>query len=262
MHLEKTKKIVVIWTIGLAGKFVLALLILFKRLTLYGYRREKLSCRDRGLLVLCNHPSLWEPFLLIFLFTSFKCLFSLRDVPYVLVDKENFYDKRWFWLFRPFVIEVDRKKLRRMSRTSEKLRSVIKEGGTVILFPEGGRTDNWVRRRGIRYSFSGKYIARFPLGLRKLFSDMDFCILPNWSEGGERVILNEALPSKELVSGEANSFRKKIRRVAAWIPRIWRKTTITMGEPLSPRDIPEDKMVGWLEDALLSAADSKPEHIR
>jgi len=257
MFLEKTIKIIVIWTIGLAGK--LALLVLMskfpfkKRVEVYGFQKEKLDYSGRGQLIICNHPSLWEPVLLIFLFTPFKALFSLRHVPYIVVDRGNFYDKWWFFLFRPFVIAVERGEIREESKAPEKIRSLLEKGNIIILLPEGGRTENWDQVRGFRSS-SGKRIARFPLGLRKLLVGMNCLVLPIWSEGGDRVILNIILPTKVVISGRAIPKSKKIAVFLAIFPRVWRKTKIVVGDPFEASVLPEQETVEYLERSLLDTA--------
>jgi 1-acyl-sn-glycerol-3-phosphate acyltransferase len=240
MYLEKIIKIVLIWTMGLLGKALFLFLILTKRARVTGYRDEKLNHQGRGLIIICNHPSLYEPFLLPFLFASPRCLFSLKAVPYSLVDKKNYYDKWWFRLFRFFSVPIERENPRKEAETIEKtLRPMLEEGKILILFPEATRTFRGINYRGGKYSRSGQALARFPQGLSKLFYDMDCLVLLVWTRGGDRIIPNEV------------DFSRTISR----IPRIWRQIKIKVGDLLEIRNIPEKEIIDWLEDTLLSLAE-------
>ena len=279
MFFEKVRKIAVVWTIGLLGKLALFILkrdwklpklvlkrrikdckLLIKkyekRIEVCGYREEKLDHKGRGLIIICNHISLWEPFVLIFLVTSLKRLFSLRHIPRIVADKKNFQDKWYFLFFRPFIIAVDREDMSGGEEAAKKIRSVVNNGGIVILFPEAGRTENWIKVRGVKYSSSGKYrIARFPLGIRKIFLGLSCFVLPTWSEGGDRIIPNEVLPTRVRVAGRTVSKNKKLVMLMAIFPRFWRKSKVVLGDPLEVSSIPVDEIIERLQNALLDTAE-------
>ena len=257
MYLEKLRKIVVIWTIGLLFKLSLLFLMRIKlvKVTVHGYQKEKLDHQGRGQAIVYNHPSLWEPFVLVLLFTPFKCLFSLRHVPYIFVDKIHFFNKWWFWFFRPFFVALAGDDHREGLKAWARARDLLEKGSTLILPPEGGRTENWGKVRGFKYSPSGKRIARFPLALGKLFQDLDCFILPVWSEGGERVIPNTALPTRVVIAGRTVSESKKAVIFFSRFPRFWRETKVFVGDSLELRHAPKEEIVEWLENVLLDTAE-------
>ena len=257
MHLEKLRKIVVIWTIGLLLKLLLLFFIRIRlvRVTVYGYQKEKLDHQGRGQAIVYNHTSLWETFVLVLLFSPFKCLFSLKHVPYIFIDKIHFFNKWWFWLFRPFVVALAGDDRREGLKAFARARELLEKGNTLILPPEGGRTENWGRIRGFKYSPSGKRIAKFPLALRKLFQDLDCFLLLVWSEGGERVVPNTALPTRVVVAGRTISENKKMVVFFSRFPRAWRETKVFVGDSLELRYAPKEEIVEWMENALLDTAE-------
>ena len=206
------------------------------RVQFYGSERISECPENKGLILISNHPSLWEPALYPSLFFP-RCLFSSRRVPHSVVDKANYYDKCWFAPIRPFLIPIERGNARRELQTiQEEIRPFLEQGGVLILFPEGSRTFKAKKIRGGKRSPSGgREIGEFPRGIRKLFADSDFLILPCWAEGGDKVV-----PNKE-------SFSKTIFQ----FPNFLKKTTIIIGEPFSVRDISKDRIVEYLEDKLL-----------
>jgi len=228
-----------VWILWFLGKFLLLSARLFGWLEITGYKKEKLDRQNKGLLIICNHPDLWTPFLLPFIFASPKCLFSLKHVPISLADKKNY--KRWqslpFWFAFVFIERGNWKEALKV--IEQHLKSILIRCGILIAYPEGGRTDKVIERRGAKYSLYGEKIALFPQGLAKLFEDTDFLVLPVWVKGGEKVIPNSF------------SFLETIHRPA----RFWKKTEIFIGEPLvAPKG--EKNIIGWMEDLLLDTADS------
>lgn len=144
-----------VWTIGLLGGSVLLLLRILKRVEIKGYEKWKslplLLKKNLRLLVVSNHPSLWEPLVLPFLFLRWY-LFYPSLIPFSTPDKKNYYDKWWFSLFRPVSIPIVRETKKgeevknREEKRKEKHKSLkelvqkIRERRLIILFPEGGRT--------------------------------------------------------------------------------------------------------------------------
>ena len=229
-----------LWIIGLVGGSLFWLLRKTKRIEVYGYEKRKFNVEKTGLVLITNHRSLWEPVILPFLLFPWF-LFSSKFIPYSLPDWENFYKKWWFWPFRPACVPIKRGDRRAELETIEKILRpmLIKERKILILHAEGTRTFKGIVLRGAKYSLSGKDIARFPQGIRRLFSDADLQILPVWIEGGEKVLPN------------GPGFNK----IIAKIPRIWRKTKIIIGEPFLVKGLPKREIVDFLEDSLLELAD-------
>lgn len=244
MRLEKIKRVFSlvatffgVLIVGLLGKFLLWLAKRVGWLEVIGYKKEKLDRRGKGLLIVCNHPDLWTPFLLPFIFASLKVFLSPKHIPISLADKKNY--KRWWTLPVRFgFVFIERGNWQEALKTIEQdLKPVLGARRILIAYPEGARTEKGIERRGAKYSLYGEKIALFPQGLAKLFEDMDFFVLPVWTRGGERVIPNEI------------SFSKTIRKFA----KFWRKTQIVIGE-VSEIPKEEKNIIGWLEDTLLGAS--------
>jgi len=75
---DRIRLFVVAWSIGVLGGLLLWLLRITARVKVEGYNRRKLDPKDKGLILIHNHPSLWEPALLPFLFFPWY-LFSLHS---------------------------------------------------------------------------------------------------------------------------------------------------------------------------------------
>lgn len=241
MHLEKIKKFFFVWTVGFLGRLFFLFLVALGGIKVKGYNKKKLDHKGRGLVVICNHPDLWTPFLLPFLFASPRWLLFPEEVPCPLVDKKNYYEKKWFrfFLFHLFSIPIERGNPRKELETMNKvLRPALKAGKTLILFPEGTRTFLGIKRRGKKYTKYGE-IARFPQGLSKLFEGMDFLILFTWTKGGEKVMPNEV------------SFSRTISKLL----RFWHRPHIKVGEPSEIPPISGKEIIDWLEDTLLTLSE-------
>jgi len=242
---EKIKLLVVVWSIGLLGGLLFWLLRMTKRVKVDGYDRRKLIPKDRGLILIHNHPSLWEPALLPFLFFPWY-LFSLRFVPFSAPDKKNYYDKWWFCFLRPICIPIERGNPKGEARALKEIQEHLVQGKVLILAPEGGRTfkgeefrvtregriDNVVRGLPEIYLGDNKRLRRFKPGISWLIFNTKTKILPVWTEGGEGVIPNEF------------SFKLPF-------PRLWRQTRIKIGEPLHLGELPKDEIIEFLEDSIL-----------
>ncbi len=234
-------KLAVLWTVGALGGTLFFLLRIFGRIRLTGYDIRKFRPTEKGLIVIYNHPSLWEPGLVPFLLFPFF-LFSLKFTPYSAPDKRNFFDKWWFYSIRCFCIPIDREKGR-----TKGLRELIKsvnQGKIVIVAPEGGRTDKGeqfkilkegtiiIKKKG-ELSPEEKNlpkIRRFQRGFSALLKFTEAAVLPIWTEGGDRVIPNK------------DSFPKGLYFL---FPNLKVKTIIRIGERIKIKD------ANQLEDILL-----------
>jgi 1-acyl-sn-glycerol-3-phosphate acyltransferase len=241
---EKIKLFVVAWSIGLLGGLLFWLLRIITRVKVQGYHRRKLTPKDKGLILIHNHPSLWEPALLPFLFSPWY-LFSLRFAPFSIPDKKNYHDKWWFSLLRAVCIPMERGSPKGEARALKRMKEKLSQGKVLILAPEGGRTfkgeEFKVIRGGeievvkglpevdLRYS---KALRRFKPGIGWLVFNTKAEILPVWTEGGERVIPNRL------------SFKLPF-------PRFWRQTLIKIGQPLDLAELSKGEITDFLEDLIL-----------
>ena len=241
MHLEKLRKFFFVWTVGLLGRLFFLLLVAFGGIKVTGYDRKKLDHKGRGLVIIGNHPDLWTPFLLPFLFASPRWLLFPEEVPRPLVDKNNYHVKKWFrfFLFHLFAIPIERGNRRKELETMKNvLRPALKAGKTLILFPEGTRTFLGIERNGGKYTSHGE-IARFPQGLSKLFEDMDCLLLFVWTKGGEKVMPNE----------------RDFSRTISKFLRFWHQPHIRVGESLELPAVSGKEVISWLEDTLLALSE-------
>jgi len=228
-----------VWIVGNLFGIIYTLMRITRRVEIKGHSWKKLNHKDRGLLVICNHPSPTEGALLPFLFYPLALVhFRPTLVPRGLPAGE-FYHKRWFIPFRPVSIPIDRDSLREGLRCSKEVERRLREGQVVLIHPERER----IYTEGdsdSRVSRSGKKMKMFRPGARRLFLNTNCLVLPVWMDGGERMIRNKS-----------DSPRPRFTHV----PRIWRKVTIKIGEPMDVGHMSKDEVVRFLEDALLELAD-------
>lgn len=241
---EKIKLLIVAWSVGLLGGLLLWLLRITTRVKIQGYHCRKLNSKNKGLILIHNHPSLWEPALLPFLFFPVY-LFSSRFAPLSTPDKTNYYDKWWFSLFRSVCIPIERGNLKGEARALSEMKKKLSQGGVLILAPEGGRTFKGDEYKVIRDGQievvkdlseidlkDSKVVRRFKSGIGWLVFNTKATVLPVWTEGGEKVIPNEhafKLPS----------------------PRLWRHSQIKIGEPLNLEELSKKEITEFLEDTIL-----------
>jgi len=241
---EKIKLFVAAWSIGLLGGLLFWLLRITNRVKVQGCERRKLDPKSKGLILIHNHPSLWEPALLPFLFFPWY-LFSSRFAPFSVPDKNNYYDKWWFSFLRIVCIPMERGNLKGEVRALRQIQEKLGEGKIIILAPEGGRTFKGEEFKVIREgkldvvkslpeidSRGNKAIRRFKPGIGWLASKNNVEILPVWTEAGERVIPNEF------------SFKLPF-------PRFWRQARIKIGEPIDLGELPKKEIIELLEDSIL-----------
>lgn len=236
---ERIKLLLLVWTVGFWGGFLFWFLVILGLIEVRGYRRDKFIPKDRGLILISNHPSLWDPVIPPFLFFPLY-LFASGRIPISTPDRSNYYDKNWFFLLRVVCIPIERDEIRTAPATLERMAEAVRQGGTLILFPECGRTPIDRKKRGYRFSPSGKKIKRFPTGISRLFLIENLIILPIWMEGGDKVIPN-------------------LLEVPYYFPfpRIWNKVKIVIGEPIYSENLPQEKrkINQYLQDLLLELAD-------
>ncbi|MEX0672968.1 MAG: lysophospholipid acyltransferase family protein [Candidatus Paceibacterota bacterium] len=199
--------------------------------------------RGKGRVIIApNHPSLWEPMLLMLLFPWEGLRHPRTRIPWSTPDKGN-YD-RWYWaLFRQRFIFVPRGKRKGELKALSAIIQKLKVGARVIMFGEGGRT-----ARGATFCWSQNKAGRVRTlqhGLSRAACDSGATIVPIWISGAEKV-----LP------------------VGCGVPRMWRCVTITIGEPYTVERVSskdpqrKDRVVAETEKlttALLELADEQDE---
>lgn len=132
-------------------------------------------------------------------------------------------------------IFIDRSSLKGKGKAFKLMREKLKEGGIVILFPEGGRTFKKPEKEEYSFSDSGeKKVRPFKPGLAKLIQETQASVLQVWTEGGDKVMPN------------SKKFRLRL-------PRCLRHTTtIKVAEPIEVEGEVADAINKYLERRLLA----------
>jgi 1-acyl-sn-glycerol-3-phosphate acyltransferase len=207
---RKVKKLfghLVFWLMSYPS--LLLLLFLYFLLVIAGRVRIKnkarLPVRQKNLIIAPNHPSLWEPILLMAFRPWESLLHPIRFIPWSTADQNN-YDK-WYWIFgRQRFIFIPRGNRRGEFRAMVKVIRVLRSGKRVIIFGEGGRTDR--KKSNLLYSKSGRKIRVLTRGLGRVACEAGSTVLPIWIEGAE-----EVLP------------------IGSIFPRFWKPVTLKIGRP-------------------------------
>ncbi len=204
--LNKVKALLFLWFLAyplwLASGGIFFLLRITGRVVIHG--QNKIALWPKSLLVVSNHPSMWEPVLLNYLFYLRTILHPDKFIPYSTPDLNN-YDK-WYWeLVKDRFIFVPRNKPEVIKSAFKRMRQMLKKGKILIIFPEGGRTatckDNiW------HYSKLGHRLRPLKEGAAKLALETKTQILIVWINGADK-----ALP------------------VGRFWPKLWKRTDIFIG---------------------------------
>jgi len=234
---RKLKLLLWLWTVGQALGLLYSFLRITRRVEIKGRDGRKLDPRGRGLLVIANHPSPVEPMFMTFLSYP-RIFFHLGRTPVGLPGKE-YYDRRWFWPIRIMAYPIDRSSMRRGLENGKEVEAMLKAGRVVLMHPERERVYT-EKNMDHKVSKSGKRMMKFRPGVRRLFLNTNCRVLPVWFDGGQRVIPNKSdVPPPKW---------------GQW-PRIWRKVTIKIGEPMEVPNLSRDEVLDYFEDALLALAD-------
>jgi 1-acyl-sn-glycerol-3-phosphate acyltransferase len=210
------------------------IVVVLRSIGLIRVRGHQLPRGQKSIMMVSNHPSLWEPIILIGLFFG-EYLFRPWRIPWSTPDQRNYADT-WYWgLFRARFIPVPRGSPIGEARALFRIITTIESGKSVILFPEGGRTG-----KGDQFLFSrsGKRLRETKNGIGRISCRTACTVVPVWVDGVE-----EILP------------------IGTWFPRVWRGMTITIGEPFCEehREKPAredfEKGMERIVNALLKTAD-------
>lgn len=225
------------WCAVYPAAFVVALI--FVVLRLIGWIRvrgiEKFPRNQKSVLLVSNHPSLWEPVILGALFLPQCLIHPTRYIPWFTPDKRNYTDT-WYWgMFKSRFISVPRGKCHEELRSLHELIKVLRSGGCAVLFAEGGRTS---KGKKFLRSRSGKVMRELKQGVGRVVCRTSCTVVPVWVDGAEKI-----LP------------------VGTWFPRVWRGMTITVGESFQrepmrrPRRPDVESATGLISQCLLETAD-------
>lgn len=179
--------LILIYTIGMLCGVLLLVLRITGRITLIG--TDYLRKQGKGLLVVSNHPSYLEAIFLPFIFFPKFLLRPFRDVPWSTPDYQNILAPHGlFWLRYMHMIPIYRGSLadaQKNAHSHRQMLSVLERKGTVILFPEGGRTSSSGKRVT---SHNGKEL-RILQPIAERIQRMTGCtIIPVWVDGTDIVL--------------------------------------------------------------------------
>ena len=205
--MKKFKNALFFWlllypVIIISGWFFLGLLELFGVIRIRN--KHFIPQHPKGLLLISNHPSCWEPFVLNCLFIKQATFNPTKFFPYSTPDLKN-YDK-WYWAtLKDRFIFFPRSNRRACAIALARAGRLLKRGRIVIIFPEGGRTE---KNKGDKWFVSEKGYRLRPLksGAARLALQTNCDVLPVWVKGAERV-----MPQ------------------GSRLPRFWRRIDIRVG---------------------------------
>ena len=175
---------------------------------------ERLSCLEKldKVIIVSNHPSIIDPFLIAILLSWYYAMNPLKYAPLIVADRLNFYDSWWFWPFRSVMIPVDRDSDRKKAAALLRIKKAAECGRPIIIFPEGGRTFKGEDGKFL-YSKNGNKIRFLQGGIGLLVRRTKATVIPIGIHGSDHVVPNS-----------------KHRLFTRFI--FWKKITIVVGEPV------------------------------
>lgn len=185
-------------------------------------KREDKENKKIGLIILSNHPSLFETlFLPILLWPRFTFFPSLTPVS--TPDEKNFMKAKLFGflsgLVRFFMSLVPTIPISRGSKQAggKSILNIIKElnnGAVLVFFAEGGRTCKEKKPENFIY-LENRKIRKFQSGIAGIIKKSEnFIILPVWIDGAEKI-----LPYSKI------------------LPRMWKRMRFSFGRPLLSKEL-------------------------
>ncbi len=175
---------------------------------------ERLACIRtlRKKIIVCNHPSWFDPFLAAALIAWYYLTNPFRDAPMIVADQEKFYDSWLLWFFKPVMIPIDRNNKERTFAALRKMEEAVNSGRPLIIFPEGGRTFKGEDDKFHR-SVNGSRIRFLEEGIGFLVRRTGATVIPIGLDGSDRVFP----PSK----------KRLLTR-----PKPWHRIVISVGDPI------------------------------
>lgn len=182
-----------LWYLGTTWLYGVFLGIIFHFLKIFGTIRvlhgERFPHYQRRIILVSNHPSLVDPFVVAALFFPDYLFYPFGLIPWSTPDRKNFYDRWYFFWLRARSVPIDRTAKRtRLRETLLRMKRILDRRENLILFPEGGRT---FKGECFLYSRTGKRrIRALKKGIGWLVAQTNALVVPIWLEGTERVLPN------------------------------------------------------------------------
>lgn len=199
---------------------------------------ERLSCLeklDKAILV-SNHPSWIDPFLVAVLLAWYYALNPLRHAPLIVADRLNFYNSWWFWPFRSVMVPVDRDSDRKKAAGLLRIKKAVECGRPLIIFPEGGRTFKG-KASEFLYSQRGNKIRFLQGGIGLLVRKTGAAVIPIGIKGSDKAFPNS---------------RKRL--ITKFVP--WKRIIIAVGEPINfGTNTPREQVTQEIASQILKLID-------
>lgn len=189
----------------LFGLWFLAGRLLGRVKILHEERLPSADGMDKVILV-SNHPSVIDPFLIGSLLFRYYFWHPLKHAPLVVADRLNFYDRWWFWPLRSVIVPVDRDDKRKKALVIIKIKKAIECGRMILIFPEGGRTFKGKEGEFLSGQ-NGSRLRKLEEGVGLLVQRTGAKVLPMGIKGSDKVIPNSR---RRLWNWSRIDVRKKI----------------------------------------------------
>ncbi len=164
---KKARNFVVLCLFTYPAGIVIALVFLLlwtvRILKVKGWVRNFPHFHKRVVLI-CNHEYKGEQFLCTALF-FIRYIFWPFAGPFTIADEGNY--KKWYYFFiSPRLVFINREKVNGDSKGLVQAKRILKQGGSTIWFPEGGRTSKGrhfrkskLRGKMIRVPWKGGFVS-------------------------------------------------------------------------------------------------------
>lgn len=199
---------------------------------------ERLSCLKKldKKIIVSNHPSVIDPFLVAVLLFEYYAFNPWRHAPLIVADKLMFYESWWFWPFRLVMVPVDRSDGRKKAAAFLRIRRAVELGRPIIIFPEGGRTFRG-KEGEFLFSEKGAKIRFLQEGIGLLVRKTGATVIPIGIDGSDRVV--------------PNSKKKLFTRFV-----FWKRIIISVGEPMQFNvESPRERVTQEIASAILKLID-------
>lgn len=238
------KLLAALWLLGVVYTAGLLIGLFFCVLRISGRLKvthwERFPKWHRGILAISNHPSLYDPILIMGLWFSQYLFHPFLFSPYNTPDQSN-YRFLAGWM-KPRMIFIPRGQKRKEWKILRYIAAILRTGGIVILFPEGGRTSSVPKKQRI-LSQNGCEMRPLKRGAATVASRTGAIVLPIWIDGSGIFFPNNG--------GVISTYLT--------VPRFWkRRVVIRIGEPFRLDGSQDhDQANKKLQDALLKLADEE-----
>ncbi len=239
-HTLNTVKILLCgWTVGFIFGSIVAFLRLFglvmvEKSGIGIWDIVKLVAKGEKVVIIFNHPSMFEAFILPTLFFPF---FLFPRFAAISLPDHRFYWAKWFKPFRPICVPIPRNKgPRENGEMAISIVNTINRKFITLIGAEGGRTCNGVQFK----EKEGCRIRRFEKGVGGILERTDPLVILAWSSGGDEIMSN-------VESDYAGTDKR-------WLPKVRLKNhafSVRFGEPVRWSKIKADDKLGALEDMML-----------